>query len=149
MIGFLTYNSKIEFYDIKNGGRAHVLSDVGSVFPAFTSFLVDPVTHMAEIERFLQLIPYLCGDDELETETILGPVIEAALQTCMVDINNWFPDCDEKFIREQLNSETKPIPVGKVYLFHCTLPTYGSDATTPGRLKPRWTTAPGLFPLSF
>jgi protein transport protein SEC24 len=29
-----------------------------------------------------------------------------------------------------------------MYLFHCTLPNFGTDGETPGRLKPRWTTSP-------
>ena len=96
---------------------------------------------------FLESLPDLIIQDELETETILGPVIEAALQTCQMDSNNWFTN-------ETINPETgetlppppkdpsKSIPSGKVYLFHCTLPTYGQDGITPGRLKARWTTSP-------
>ena len=91
-------------------------------------------------------MPTLYSDDELETQTILGPVIEAALQTCQVDKGNWL--FDESQVEKngssqsQTNNSQTSIPVGKMYIFHCTLPTYGSEAETPGRLKPRWTTSP-------
>lgn len=82
-------------------------------------------------------MPSLYNDNDLETETILGPVIEAALQSCQVDKNNWYLDPESGNTGQQFDS-TKVIPSGKVYLFHCTLPTYGRDNETPGRLKIRW-----------
>ena len=82
-------------------------------------------------------MPSLYSNEELEDQTVLGPVIEAALMTAQVDVGNWF--------RQQLPNANNPsIPVGKMYLFHCTLPNFGTDADTPGRLKPRWTTSPGI-----
>lgn len=80
-------------------------------------------------------------EDELETESILGPVIEAALQTCQVDESNWFVNEDQQLTGPAARDYEKSVPAGKVYLFHCTLPTYGQDGVTPGRLKPRWTTS--------
>lgn len=74
-------------------------------------------------------------------QCILGPVIEAALMTTQVDVNNWFnQEQANKIIGDKDQNQTyETIPVGKIYLFHCTLPTYGNDTDTPGRLKPRWT----------
>jgi len=45
LVGFVTYNSKIQFYDVKNGGQSHVVCDVNQTFPPMTSFLADPVEH--------------------------------------------------------------------------------------------------------
>ncbi len=74
-------------------------------------------------------------------QTILGPVIEAALMTTQVDVNNWFnqEQANKVIVDKDQNQTYETIPVGKIYLFHCTLPTYGNDTDTPGRLKPRWT----------
>ncbi|KAK4337222.1 hypothetical protein RND71_043728 [Anisodus tanguticus] len=133
LIGFMTYNSKIQFYDVVNNGTSHIISDVSSTFPPFTTFLVDPVTQIDKIEQFLKKLPSLYSDNELETETILGPVIEAAFQTCNADSSNWFPN-------QEVKDKSKVLAVGKIYLFHCSLPTFGQDGVTPGRLKKRWTT---------
>ena len=146
LVGFMTYNSKIQVYDVANDGHSHVICDVNSTFPPVTSFLVDPVVHMDKIDSFLHNLPSLVGD-ELETETILGPVIEAALQTAQVDNGNWIendPIVNElgEIIPPSPKDPAKSLPAGKVFLFHCTLPTYGSDGVTPGRLKARWTTSP-------
>lgn len=143
LVGFMTYNSKIQMYDVANLGQAHVICDVANTFPPITTFLVDPVEHADKIDSFLASLPDLYPEDDLETETILGPVIEAALQTCQVDNSNWFTNVGTE--QQQTPASKDPlqaIPVGKVYLFHTTLPTYGQDGVTPGRLKPRWTTSP-------
>lgn len=142
MVGFMTYNSKIHMYDVLNNGHAHVICDVSSPFPPITSFLVDPVQHAEQIESFLNTLPDLYPDGELETETILGPVVDAALQTCQVDVSNWYANNPNDGQINTTRDHTQSIAVGKVYLFHCTLPTYGQDGVTPGRLKPRWTSSP-------
>lgn len=133
LVGFVTYNSKIQLYDVLNNSTAHIISDVASTFPSFTTFLIDPVTHMDKIEEFLAKLPTLNSDAELETESILGPVVEAAFQTCNADSSNWFPN-------QEVKDKSKVLAVGKIYLFHCSLPTFGQDGATPGRLKKRWTT---------
>ncbi|RWS05118.1 transport Sec24C-like protein [Dinothrombium tinctorium] len=140
LVGFMTYDSKIQMYDIVNNGHAHIICDISSIFSPFTSFLVDPIEYIEQIESFLMSLPSLVPESELETETILGPVIEAALKTCQFDNSNWF--AEQPGSESVQKDPTKVIPVGKVYLFHCTLPTYGQDGSTPGRLKPRWTTSP-------
>ena len=84
--------------------------------------------------RFLHSLPSLCQDSELETETILGPVIDAALKSCQVDKSSWYEGVDPSISLDP----KKVVPSGKVYIFHCTLPTSGRDGETPGRLKPRF-----------
>lgn len=90
---------------------------------------------------FLKTLPSLYANEELEMQTILGPVIEAALMTTQVDVHNWFnkEQANKVVVDKDQNQTYETIPVGKIYLFHCTLPTYGNDTDTPGRLKPRWT----------
>jgi len=139
MFGFVTYNHKITLYDIINDGAAHVICDLSTPFSPLNSFLVDPLIHMDKIEAFLKKFPSLYANEELEMQTILGPVIEAALMTTQVDVRNWInqnmipkitTDADQ-------NEKYDNIPAGKIYIFHCTLPAYGSDEETPGRIKQR------------
>lgn len=126
LVGFVTYNSKITIYDVMNGGHAYILSDVTSVTDcASTSkFLVDPNENFEAIERFLASLPELCHDQlELEQQTVLGPVVEAALKTCLYDTSSYFQRPNQKVV-----------PAGKMYIFHSSLPTSGDEAT-PGRLS--------------
>lgn len=51
LVGFMTYNSKIQFYDVKGDGQAHVVCDVTQTFPPITSFLADPIEHADKIDR--------------------------------------------------------------------------------------------------
>ena len=90
---------------------------------------------------FLKSLPQLFVNEELEMQTILGPVIEAALMTTQADVNNWINQSQpNKIVHDsQQNPVYETIPVGKIYIFHCTLPSFGSDADTPGRLKQKWT----------
>ena len=126
LVGFVTYNSKITLYDVMNGGHAYVVSDVASVAEcASTSkFLVDPNENFEAIEKFLASLPQLCQEQlELEQQTVLGPVIEAALKTCLYDTSSYFQKPNQKVI-----------PTGKMYILHSSLPTSG-DESTPGRLS--------------
>lgn len=126
LVGFVTYNSKITIYDVMNGGHAYILSDVTSVTDcASTSkFLVDPNENSEAIEKFLASLPELCHEQlELEQQTVLGPVVEAALKTCLYDTSSYFQKPNQKVI-----------PAGKMYLLHSSLPTSG-DESTPGRLN--------------
>ena len=52
LVGFLTYNSKIQIYDIINNGHSHIICDVSSTFPPLTTFLVDPLVHFEQIDRY-------------------------------------------------------------------------------------------------
>lgn len=51
LVGFVTYNSKIQIYDIINNGHAHIICDLSTPFPPLNTFLVDPLVHMDKIER--------------------------------------------------------------------------------------------------
>lgn len=131
LVGFVTYNSKITFYDVMNGGHAYVISDMTSVIDcASTSkFLVDPSKNFEEIEKFLGSLFELCSEQmEIEQQAVLAPVIEAAFKTCSFDTSNQFPGDQKKA------PNPKVLPAGKLYLLHSSLPTYG-DETTPGRLS--------------
>jgi len=126
LVGFVTYNSKITIYDVLNGGHAYVISDVTSVSEcASTSkFLVDPSENFEAIEKFLSSLPELCREQlETEQQTVLGPVIDAALKTCLYDTSSYFQKPNHKVI-----------PTGKMYILHSSLPTSGDD-TTPGKLS--------------
>lgn len=130
LVGFVTYNSKITMYDVMNGGHAYVISDMTSVTEcASTSkFLVDPGKNFEEIEKFLSSLADLALEHtEMEQQTVLGPVIEAALKTCSFDTSNCFQGNQKK------TPNHKVVPAGKIYLLHSSLPTYG-DELTPGKL---------------
>lgn len=144
MFGFITYNSKIQIYDIVNNGHAHVICDLTTPFAPLNTFLVDPLIHMDKIEKFFERLPQLYDNEQMDMQTILGPVIEAALMSTQVDVNNWInKNIVNKVVNtgsgDQQSSPNDTIPCGKIYLFHSTLPTYGSDSDTPGRLKQKWT----------
>ncbi|OTF83890.1 transport Sec24C-like protein, partial [Euroglyphus maynei] len=142
MFGFITYNSKIQIYDIVNNGHAHVICDLTTPFAPLNTFLVDPLIHMDKIEEFFERLPQLYANEEMDMQTILGPVIEAGLMSTQVDVNNWI---NKNIVNKVVNTSSgdqqsnDSIPVGKIYIFHSTLPTYGSDSDTPGRLKQKWT----------
>lgn len=137
LVGFIGYNSKIYMYDVANGGHAYVICDVASAatMASTSQFLLDPIENYEQIKLFLEALPTLCSDSDLETQTVLGPVIEAAFKTCAADTTNWLQNesnSNQKNAR-LLPNQQEAIPAGKIYMFHCSLPTYG-DATTPGRL---------------
>lgn len=128
LVGFATYNSKITIYDVLNGGHGYVVSDVSSVVESSptSKFLVDPFENFEAISKFLDNLPVLCGEQlETEQQTVLGPVIEAVLKSCLHDTSNQ--------LQKQNN---KVIPAGKLYILHSSLPTSGDDQT-PGRLSAR------------
>lgn len=130
LVGFVTYNSKITLYDVMNGGHAYVISDMTSSSDcASTSvFLVDPAENFEEIEKFLASLAEVSDElAEQEQQTVLGPVIEAALQTCLFDTSNHFQSEKKK------PPNQKVVPTGKIIMLHSSLPTFG-DESTPGRL---------------
>lgn len=95
---------------------------------------------MDKIESFLKTLPSLYDNEKLDLQTVLGPVIDMALLTTQTDVSNWIhPGQNNKIVLDaDQNQRYETIPVGKTYVFHCTLPTYGNDQDAPGRLKPRW-----------
>lgn len=128
LVGFITYNSKITVYDIKNN-VTYVQPDMTSVFAPTPNFLVDPIEDFEKIEDFLGSLVERTFEDLTEQQTVLGPVIEAAFKTCATDKSN-----DSYFSETANNSDKKwAVPTGKIYILHASLPTSGDD-TTPGRL---------------
>lgn len=130
LVGFATYNSKITLYDVLNGGHAYIISDMKTVtdHAPTSKFLVDPVENFDKIEKFLASLMDLSNEcAEIEQQTVLGPVIEAALKTCLYDTSNNFQGDGKQA------PNLKVVPTGKIYLLHSSLPTYGDDST-PGRL---------------
>lgn len=112
-VGFLTYAKEIHFYNVKNSlaqPQMLVVSDTEDVFmPLMDGFLVKLSESEAVIDSLLAQIPQMFAESR-ETETILGPVVQAGLEAL---IN---ADC-----------------AGKLFLFHTSLPI----AEAPGKLKNR------------
>lgn len=141
LIAFVTYNSKIHLYDVINGGHAYIIADMSAVsnLAPTSKFLVDPITDFEKIQTFVESLPNLCTDLHVETQTIFGPVIEAALKTCSADTSNWFEMQETEPIangttKKQPLDRQQVIPTGKVFVFHSSLPTFGTE-NTPGRLS--------------
>ena len=112
-VGFMTYDSKINFYNIKGALTQPQMMTVGDVNDMFVP-LVDGLMCSVEeseavIDSLMEQIPQMFGDTR-ETETILGPVIQAG---------------KEAFKAAQC--------AGKLIVFHHNLPV----AEAPGKLKNR------------
>uniref|UniRef100_A0A8W8MRJ5 Protein transport protein Sec24C n=1 Tax=Magallana gigas TaxID=29159 RepID=A0A8W8MRJ5_MAGGI len=112
-VGFVTYAKEIHFYNVK-GNLAQpqmlVVSDLNDVFvPLLDGFLVKLSESEAVIDSLLSQIPEMFAESR-ETETVLGPVIQAGL--------------------DALKSADRS---GKLYIFHTSLPI----AEAPGKLKNR------------
>ncbi|OWF45631.1 protein transport protein Sec24C-like isoform X2 [Mizuhopecten yessoensis] len=112
-VGFVTYAKEIHFYNVK-GNLAQpqmlVVSDLDDVFvPLLDGFLVKLSESEAVIDSLLAQIPVMFAESR-ETETVLGPVIQAGL--------------------DALKSADRS---GKLYIFHSSLPI----AEAPGKLKNR------------
>ncbi|KAJ8317884.1 hypothetical protein KUTeg_002975 [Tegillarca granosa] len=112
-VGFVTYAKEIHFYNVK-GNLAQpqmlVVSDLEDMFvPLLDGFLVTLAESETVIDSLLSQIPQMFGESR-ETETILGPVIQAGL--------------------DALKSAERS---GKLYIFHTSLPI----AEAPGKLKNR------------
>ncbi|XP_074619307.1 protein transport protein Sec24C-like isoform X2 [Acropora palmata] len=112
-VGFVTYNSQLHFYNVKSNlaqPQMMVVSDMEDVFvPLVDGFLVSPEEARNVVDSLLEQIPSMFGETR-ETETVLGPVIQAgteALKAAGVS--------------------------GKLFVFHSSLPI--SEA--PGKLKNR------------
>ncbi|XP_011498373.1 PREDICTED: protein transport protein Sec24C isoform X2 [Ceratosolen solmsi marchali] len=112
-IGFITYSSTVQFYNIKANlaqPQMMVVGDVQDVFmPLLDGFLCNPEESEALIDSLMTQIPVMFGDSR-ETETILGPAIQAGLEALKAS------SC-----------------AGKLMVFHSSLPI----ANAPGKLKNR------------
>merc|ERR1719220_1496569 len=112
-VGFMTYDSKINFYNI-NGALTQpqqmTVGDVNDMFvPLADGLFVDAEEAEAVIDSLMEQIPAMFGDTR-ETETILGPVIQAGKEAFKA------ANC-----------------AGKLIVFHHNLPV----AEAPGKLKNR------------
>merc|ERR1719233_263987 len=112
-VGFMTYDSKINFYNC-NAALAQpqqmTVGDVDDMFvPLAEGLMVDVNQSEAVIDSLLEQIPSMFGETR-ETETILGPVIQAG---------------KEAFKAANMT--------GKLIVFHHNLPV----APAPGQLKNR------------
>ncbi|XP_058056951.1 protein transport protein Sec24C [Anopheles bellator] len=112
-VGFITYNSSVHFYNLKSSlaqPQMMVVGDLQEMFmPLLDGFLVDVEESATVIDALMEQIPKMFGDTR-ETETILLPALQAGLEALKAS------DC-----------------VGKLYVFHSTLP----NAEAPGKLKAR------------
>lgn len=112
-VGFVTYAKEIHFYNVKSNlaqPQMLVVSDLNDVFvPLLDGFLVKLSESEAVIDSLLSQIPQMFSESR-ETETVLGPVIQAGL--------------------DALKSADRS---GKLYIFHTSLPI----AEAPGKLKNR------------
>jgi len=112
-VGFMTYDSKINFYNC-NAALAQpqqmTVGDVDDMFvPLAEGLMVDLDKSEAVIDSLLQAIPVMFAETR-ETETILGPVIQAG---------------KEAFKAAGMS--------GKLVVFHHNLPV----SAAPGQLKNR------------
>ncbi|XP_046668014.1 protein transport protein Sec24C [Homalodisca vitripennis] len=112
-VGFVTYNNSVHFYNVKAclaQPQMMVVGDTNEMFmPLLDGFLVDPQESEAVIESLMQQIPQMFAETR-ETDTILGPVIQAGMEALKA------AECS-----------------GKLLIFHTSLPT----AEAPGKLKNR------------
>lgn len=112
-VGFITYSSVVHFYNI-SGSLAQpqmlVVSDVHDMFmPLLDGFLVRVSEAEQVIDSLLEQIPAMFMDNR-ETETLLGPAIQAGLEALKA------AEC-----------------AGKLFVFHSSLPL----AEAPGKLRNR------------
>uniref|UniRef100_A0A0K2V6C3 Protein transport protein Sec24Clike [Apis florea] n=1 Tax=Lepeophtheirus salmonis TaxID=72036 RepID=A0A0K2V6C3_LEPSM len=79
-VGFMAYDNKINFYNIKGvltQPQQMTVSDVNDMFvPLVDGFMVDIKDAESVINSLMEQIPVLFGETR-ETETMLGPVIQA------------------------------------------------------------------------
>ncbi|UYV79481.1 SEC24C [Cordylochernes scorpioides] len=133
-VGFVTYSNVVHFYNIswgsvegwlnclvfdhydpewlQGGAQPKLLTvpDVADMFmPLLTGFLVSLDEAESALDSLLELIPTIFGETK-ETETILGPVIQAGYEALKA------ANC-----------------AGKLFIFHSSLPI----AEAPGKLKNR------------
>jgi len=112
-VGFMTYDSKVHFYNLNpslSQPQQMSVGDVGDMFvPLVEGLLVDAEEAELVIDSLLEQIPQMFGQSR-ETETVLGPVIQAGKEAFKA------AGC-----------------AGKLIIFHHNLPV----AEAPGKLKNR------------
>ena len=104
-VGFMTYDSKINFYNI-NGALTQpqqmTVGDVNDMFvPLADGLMVGADESEAVIDSLMEQIPQMFADTR-ETETILGPVIQAGKEAFKVSshfkIMIFFPSSRKCFL---------------------------------------------------
>ena len=89
-VGFITYDSKVHFYNINKGlsqPQMMTVGDVGDMFvPLVEGFMVNAEESEAVIDALMEQIPAMFGETR-ETETVLGPVIQAGKEAFKVRPN--------------------------------------------------------------
>merc|ERR1711953_130401 len=112
-VGFMTYDRKINFYNIKGAltqPQQMTVGDVNDMFvPLVDGFMVNAEESEAVIDSLMEQNPQMFSETR-ETETILGPVIQAGKEAFKA------ANC-----------------AGKLIVFHHNLPV----AEAPGKLKNR------------
>lgn len=112
-VGFVTYSNHLHFYNVKSNlaqPQMMVVSDIEDVFvPLVDGFLVSPQEARSVVDSLLEQIPTMFGETR-ETETVLGPVIQAGMEALKAAGIS-----------------------GKLFVFHSSLPI----AEAPGKLKNR------------
>ncbi|XP_059468717.1 protein transport protein Sec24C isoform X2 [Neocloeon triangulifer] len=112
-VGFITYGSAVNFYNIKGTLAQPKMLSVGDVndmfMPLLDGFLCEPGESEEIIDSLMEQIPTMFAESR-ETETILAPAIQAGLEALKAS------GC-----------------AGKLLVFHSSLPI----AEAPGKLKNR------------
>ena len=88
-VGFMTYDRKINFYNIKGSlsqPQQMTVGDVGDMFvPLVDGFMCTVEESGTVIDSLMEQIPLMFGDTR-ETETVLGPVIQAGKEAFKVSL---------------------------------------------------------------
>ncbi|KAL5234430.1 hypothetical protein ACI65C_001840 [Semiaphis heraclei] len=112
-VGFITYDTTVHFYNIKETlavPQMMIVGDTSEVFmPLLDGFLCDPEQSSQVIDVLMEQIPTMFNETRV-TETILLPAVKAGMEA----LKN--ADC-----------------CGKLFVFHSSLPI----AEAPGKLKNR------------
>ena len=86
-VGFMTYDRKINFYNIKGNlsqPQQMTVGDVGDMFvPLVDGFMCTVEESETVIDSLMEQIPLMFGETR-ETETVLGPVIQAGKEAFKV-----------------------------------------------------------------
>ena len=131
-VGFVTYDSKVHFYNLNKGlsqPQMMTVGDVGDMFvPLVEGFMVNADESEAVIDALMEQIPAMFGETR-ETETVLGPVIQAGKEAFKVRVNF----CWRRTILRHIAFFQAAQCAGKLIVFHHNLPV----AEAPGKLKNR------------
>ena len=133
-VGFVTYDSKVHFYNINKGlsqPQMMTVGDVGDMFvPLVEGFMVNAEESEAVIDALMEQIPAMFGETR-ETETVLGPVIQAGKEAFKARLSFCCKNSDS--YKNYVTFLQAAQCAGKLIVFHHNLPV----AEAPGKLKNR------------